>query len=143
MIVARGHKQFHPPKPPSFSAFKGFFNEDFPAAVRRFSPYVLASALLFALPILFTSLAVVLEPSVAYRLAPPAMLDSLTDAYAQGHQGGRSEGLDSIMTGYYIRNNIGIAFECFATGIFFGIGSIYTLIINGVISGAVGVNFSY
>ena len=46
------------------------------------------------------------------------------------------------MTGYYINNNIGIAFKCFATGAFFGLGSIFFLVINGVIGGAIGAYIS-
>ena len=40
------------------------------------------------------------------------------------------------MFGYYIRNNIGISFQCFAGGIFFGAGSLFFLGFNGLFSGA-------
>ncbi len=138
MIVARGHKQFHPPRPPSSRVFRRFFNQRFPQAVRDIRYYVLAAALCFFLPICFAAVAVTLQPSLAYRIAPPEQLDMLTEAYAKGHHGGRGEGMDTLMMGYYINNNIGIAFRCFATGIFFGLGSIYFLLINGVLGGAIG-----
>ena len=41
------------------------------------------------------------------------------------------------MFGFYIRNNIGIAFQCFASGLFFGIGSLVFLGLNGVWAGSV------
>ncbi len=41
------------------------------------------------------------------------------------------------MFGFYIRHNIGIAFQCFAGGLFAGIGSLFYLIYNGAIIGAV------
>jgi uncharacterized membrane protein SpoIIM required for sporulation len=43
-----------------------------------------------------------------------------------------------MMFGFYLYNNIGIAFRTFASGIFVGIGSVFILIYNGVVLGAVG-----
>ena len=39
------------------------------------------------------------------------------------------------MFGFYIRNNIGIAFRTFASGIFAGLGSVFFLALNGVFIG--------
>jgi uncharacterized membrane protein SpoIIM required for sporulation len=39
--------------------------------------------------------------------------------------------------GFYVRNNVGVAFRCFATGVFFGIGTIVFLVYNGVFLGTV------
>ncbi len=137
-IVARGHKQFRPRTSPDRRRFFDFFTRDFPRAVRGQKWYVLAATLLFVVPIVITAWAVVVDPDVAYSLSDPAQLEMLTDAYAEGHQGGRSEGEDSLMTGFYVHNNVGIAFRCFATGVFFGLGSIFFLVLNGVMGGAVG-----
>ena len=41
------------------------------------------------------------------------------------------------MTGFYVWNNIGIAFRCFATGVLFGLGSVFFLVYNGLTIGAV------
>jgi uncharacterized membrane protein SpoIIM required for sporulation len=40
------------------------------------------------------------------------------------------------MFGYYIRNNIGVAFQCFAGGLFAGVGSLFFLAYNGALFGA-------
>lgn len=138
VIVARAHKQFHPPDPPKLRRVAQFLLVEFPVSVRRIGRYVLAAALLFVLPLALAALAVADKPELAYHLSPPEQLDLLTEAYAKGHETGRGESEDSLMTGYYINNNIGIAFKCFATGAFFGLGSVFFLIINGVIGGAVG-----
>jgi uncharacterized membrane protein SpoIIM required for sporulation len=42
-----------------------------------------------------------------------------------------------MMFGFYIMNNIGIAFQCYVTGILFGIGSVIFLVLNGTYGGAV------
>ena len=41
------------------------------------------------------------------------------------------------MFGFYIRNNIGVAFQCFAGGLFAGVGSLFFLAYNGAFGGAV------
>jgi len=45
---------------------------------------------------------------------------------------------DWVMFGFYVRNNIGVAFQCFAGGLFAGLGSLFFLGYNGVHSGAIG-----
>ena len=40
------------------------------------------------------------------------------------------------MFGFYIRNNIGVAFQCFAGGLFAGVGSLFFLAYNGAFGGA-------
>ena len=99
---------------------------------------MLAATLLFVVPTIVTAWAVVRDPDIAYSLSDPAQLEMLTEAYAEGHQGGRSEGEDSAMAGFYVYNNVGIAFKTFAMGVFFGLGSIFFLVLNGVFGGAVG-----
>ncbi len=42
-----------------------------------------------------------------------------------------------MMFGFYIRNNVGIAFQCFASGLAAGLGSIFFLVYNGAMFGAV------
>jgi uncharacterized membrane protein SpoIIM required for sporulation len=60
----------------------------------------------------------------------------LAQGYAEGFSGGRRESTDVGMAGFYVYNNIGISFRVFATGIFFGLGSAFFLVFNGVVIGA-------
>jgi uncharacterized membrane protein SpoIIM required for sporulation len=41
------------------------------------------------------------------------------------------------MFGFYIRNNVGIAFQCFASGLAAGLGSIFFIVFNGAYIGAI------
>jgi uncharacterized membrane protein SpoIIM required for sporulation len=52
---------------------------------------------------------------------------------------GRQRGADSDfqMLGFYIMNNIGIAFRTFAGGLFAGIGALFVLVFNGLYGGAI------
>jgi uncharacterized membrane protein SpoIIM required for sporulation len=42
-----------------------------------------------------------------------------------------------MMFGFYIRNNVGVAFQCFAGGLFAGLGTLFFLAYNGAFSGAI------
>jgi uncharacterized membrane protein SpoIIM required for sporulation len=50
----------------------------------------------------------------------------------------RDASSDSMMFGYYIMNNIGLAFQCYVSGILVGVGSVFFLCFNGAFGGAVG-----
>jgi uncharacterized membrane protein SpoIIM required for sporulation len=51
---------------------------------------------------------------------------------------GRAAESDWMMFGFYISHNIGIAFQCYAGGLFAGIGSLFYLVYNGAVAGAIG-----
>ena len=42
-----------------------------------------------------------------------------------------------MMFGFYIKNNIGIAFQCYATGVAFGLGCLFFLLYNGAFGGGI------
>jgi len=46
-------------------------------------------------------------------------------------------GLQAGAAGFYVRNNVGVAFRCFATGVFFGAGTVFFLVYNGIFLGTV------
>src|SRR5262249_59601085 len=68
---------------------------------------------------------------------PEAMLRGMQEAYSEGFKKGRSGGENTLMAGFYVYNNVGIAFRCFATGILLGLGSVFFLIYNGLVIGTV------
>jgi uncharacterized membrane protein SpoIIM required for sporulation len=49
----------------------------------------------------------------------------------------RMASTDWVMFGYYIRNNISVSFQCFAGGLFVGVGSIFFLAVIGAFGGAI------
>ena len=109
----------------------------FPRAVRRHWKAVTIAAGLFFVP-LFIGVAMALtDPTFAFRIVPEAMLRPLVDAYAKGFDAGRGEGDDTLMAGFYIHNNVGIALRCFALGILGGLGSAIYLVQNGLSIGAI------
>jgi len=111
--------------------------EAFPRAVRRHWLAMLIAFLLFFVPFFAGLFATLDDPAFAVRIVPEAQLRPLVEAYKEGFSSGRGEGMDALMAGFYVNNNVGIALRCFATGFFFGIGSAFYLVENGLVTGAI------
>jgi uncharacterized membrane protein SpoIIM required for sporulation len=110
---------------------------DFPRALRESAPFTLAAAVLFVLPLAVGLVGALRSPGFAERILSPEQLQAMAEMYAQGVSGGRELGSDAAMAGFYVMNNVGIAFRCFATGVLFGTGSVFFLVYNGLVSGTV------
>jgi len=113
---------------------------DIPQCVRRHRRYLLAAVLLFAVPMLLVGWATYRNPGFALRVMSAADLSMFKQMYSGVGELGRQRnaGGDWSMFGFYILNNISIAFQCFAAGIFACVVSACFLAFNGVYSGAVG-----
>jgi uncharacterized membrane protein SpoIIM required for sporulation len=109
----------------------------FPRAVRRHWVAMLAAFLLFFVPLFGGFFATLADPGFAVRIVPEAQLRPLVDAYREGFSSGREGGAGVAMAGFYVNNNVGIALRCFATGLFFGLGSALYLVENGLATGAI------
>lgn len=110
---------------------------EFPRAFRRNAVFMCTSAALFLVPLAIGWIGARLSPSFAERVLPPGTLEAMADAYSKGFDAGRDGGTDAAMSGFYVYNNVGIAFRCFATGILFGLGSAFFLVYNGLSIGTV------
>jgi uncharacterized membrane protein SpoIIM required for sporulation len=136
-LSSRAHNQLYGAKPLQLGLALTFLSQVFPSTVRRsFWPCFIAS-LLFYGPFFLALFATLQNKDFALLVLPPETLEQMAESYAEGFDGGRDEGTDSMMAGFYVYNNVGIAFRCFATGILFGAGSVFFLFSNGLSIGAV------
>ncbi|WP_193162941.1 stage II sporulation protein M [Microbulbifer hainanensis] len=112
----------------------------FPRAVRAQIRYVWLATALFVLPALVMGIGSYSNDALIYAVMSPDQVMQFESMYDPGNSVlGRERGSDSdlMMFGFYIKNNIGIAFRTFAAGLLFGIGAIFFLVFNGVYLGAV------
>lgn len=138
-MVLRGHQQLYG-RPLIAPRLMEGIQRTFPARVRQEWRLVAASAALFAVPLLITVLAVRHNPEAIHSILNPMMLDNVEQMYDPAseqflHE--RTAETDIEMFGFYIRNNIGVGFRLFASGLLAGLGSVFFLIFNGVSIGAV------
>ncbi|KFX69608.1 membrane protein [Pseudomonas taeanensis MS-3] len=141
-LAMRGHQQFYRHRSPLGAQLIGFLLGGFPRLVRAEWRYVLAASLLFFGSLLGMGALVYAFPELIYSLVDPEQVASMErmydpDASRLGRFAERGSGDDWVMFGYYIMNNIGIAFQTFASGLLFGLGSLFFLLFNGLMIGAV------
>lgn len=110
---------------------------EFPRVLRKNARFFAVSAALFCIPFVLALAGTLFEPTVATKFVPKAQLQQSAQSYSQGFADGRDADADNYMAGFYVYNNVGIAFRCFATGILFGLGSVFFLAYNGLAIGAV------
>ena len=139
-ITAEAHQAIYQQRKFGWTGLREMIARDFPRAVRRHAGYVwLATALLMA-PTLIVGVLVHARPELILSVVDAqtaSQFDAMYDNSSEAIGRLRSAGGDWQMFGFYIRNNIGIAFQCFAGGLFAGLGSLFFLIYNGIYGGAI------
>jgi len=123
-------------------SFAQFILFTFPQKVRLHWKGILASMLLFYGITFFFAFLCVVFPDITHELVPARELRQIESMYnpdSSRFLTPRGINNDADMFGYYIYNNISIAFNTFAGGILAGFGSLLFLCINagflGIVSG--------
>jgi len=146
-LVARGHNVLYRAAPGGWSQFVSFLTTGFPRLFRANAGYFVVAALLFFGPLGITWAVVQNDSTVALRIVPAEQLDQFDQMYSSGDTENGADASDSVetgfeeqraaMAGFYVQHNVGIALQCFARGLLLGIGTIYTLLFNGIVIGGV------
>ncbi len=138
-LMKRGHRQLYQYRSVFLYRFLQFITVGFPQAIRQNWTYIWIASALFYLPTLLLFLLVMAFPDLIYNVFDPhdvARFESMYDPSADRIGRDRQSDTDVMMFGHYIANNIGVAFRTFATGLLFTLGSLFFLLYNGIIFGA-------
>jgi uncharacterized membrane protein SpoIIM required for sporulation len=138
-LVLRGHHLLYGARGGRSARVLSFLAADFPRAVRGEWRLVAASTVLFFAPLLGMIAALMVHPDFIYYLLEPKQVAQFQDMYdpANSRVGMREADDNVMMFAYYIWNNVKIGFQTFATGMAFGLGTIFYLLSNGLTIGAV------
>lgn len=134
-VAGRTHNILYKPRPARLLSAVRFLLVDFPVALRNNGRLFALACLLFLVPWAVGLFGALGSREFAESVLPAQMIEQMEQAYSESLSRGRAESVDAAMAGFYVFNNIGIAFRCFATGLVFGLGSIYFLVYNGLIIG--------
>jgi uncharacterized membrane protein SpoIIM required for sporulation len=140
-LTQRAHRLIYRRQDFGLARLKRLVLVDFPQAVRTQQRFVWPATLLFVLPMILVGWASYRDPGFILHLLDANHVQQFDSMYGSGTlTPGRIRGADTdwMMFGYYIMNNVGIGFQCFAAGIFLGVGSAFFLVFNGLFAGAVG-----
>jgi uncharacterized membrane protein SpoIIM required for sporulation len=152
-LVSRGHNAFYSSPPGNLAQFVRFLAAGFPRVFRKNIGYFLTAAVFFFGSFGAAWAVIQHEPSLAHRVVKPDDLKMAESMYgddgplAKSTRGKTGNGSwpDSpefgeeraFMAGFYTQHNGSIALDCFGRGILFGVGTVYTLIFNGIYIGAI------
>lgn len=139
-LVQQGYQAICGKNVKTKGAFLNFIFFGFPATLRANAAYLWASAAIFLMPAILMLIACLMNDQIIYSLMDAEQVRGIENMYDPAlRKIGRERQSDSdlMMFGHYIYNNIGISFRCFATGIFFGLGSIFFICFNGLILGGI------
>jgi uncharacterized membrane protein SpoIIM required for sporulation len=138
-LVLEGRQRLYSPESFSFVSVLIFLTRTFPRAVRAQRRGIGAAGLVFYGLALFFAILCLRFPETAYQILPDFQAESLEEMYdPQGAHFLKPRELsgDADMFGFYIYNNVSIAFRTFAGGILGGLGSLFFLAYNAILLGA-------
>jgi uncharacterized membrane protein SpoIIM required for sporulation len=148
-LVLRGHQQLYQRQSHFFRQLIKFVVFTFPHQVRQNAAYVWLATLLFYGPAAILFALIQWQPELIYSMFDQATVvnfEAMYDPSAERVGQDRDADSDMMMFGHYIQNNISVGFQTFATGLFFGLGSVFYLVYNGLYLGSAAshmVNISY
>ncbi len=145
-LVAAGHNALYRDDRKSGQWLWTFLLEECPAGIVAARQTVLIAFLTFAIPAAAGFLLLRERPALAEELLPAVMLER-AEVGLERQQAGRGYyeadvEARPLMASTIMTNNIGVAFNCFASGIFAGVGSLVLLGYNGLAIGAVSSHFA-
>jgi uncharacterized membrane protein SpoIIM required for sporulation len=138
-LTLEGNQLLYGKRPFSGKAFLNLLFRTFPRSIRSEWRSLGACLLIFYGLAVFSALVVIRFPGFVYELMPyetVSQLESMYNPENEYYLQPREVSTDADMFGFYIYNNISIAFGAFAGGILAGVGSLLVLAMNGIFMGA-------
>lgn len=140
--VMMGHQLIYGHNKQNYSGLLHFIFYAFPRRLHQHAHLFWVSFVLLYLPMFVMGLACYLNNELIYSVMSDFEVSQMEAMYNPanahiGRESDRASDTDLMMFGHYIKNNIGIDFQMYGLGIFAGIGTIFALLYNGVVIGAV------
>lgn len=144
-LVVRAHQQMYRRRYHLRDALLRFLVLEFPQLVRDEKPFVLLAAALFVVPAVALLIAGLLAPELVFTIIDPQQaqqMDGMYDPTERVIGSARDSDTNWAMFGFYVQNNISVAFRTFASGLLLGVGSAFFLIYNGALIGAIAAHLA-
>jgi uncharacterized membrane protein SpoIIM required for sporulation len=140
-LAVRAHNQIYQDDGGSWRKIFHFFWYGFPALVRKHIIYILAAFLFFLVPLLLSYQYIQTNPNFGDLEALPGhpLLSEDMRSTIESHHLWNSdkEHVSPIISSCIITNNIRVTLAAFALGVTYAIGTVYILIVNGLMIGTV------
>lgn len=137
-LVSKSHNLLYKDQSTSISQIRYFFSTKFIGLLLEQWKFVIIAMILFTLGGLGSFFSVINDPQHIYSILPPEIAQGVDPE-------GLGQGTDSVdsplMSATIMTNNIQVAILAFAGGITFGLLTVYLLIYNGILVGALAALF--
>lgn len=134
-LVGRAHPVIYRREASGWSALRAYATHGFPRAFREAGGYTAAAFALLAVPFLIVFIGTLLDPAVGRTVLP---LSPVVEGIEQGQSWLEIERAErGLMSSAIMTNNIQVTFFAFAGGVFFGLGTVFAMVNNGLHLGAV------
>ena len=140
-MTTDAHQLTYPQRGTALARLQRVAAIEFPGAVRAHASYVAVAAAAFMIPTIVIGVLVYRHPELILSVidsTTAASFERMYSATAGSIGRAREASAGWTLFGYYIRHNVGVALQCFAGGLFAGVGSLGFLVYNGAFSGALG-----
>ena len=134
-LLGRGHNLIYMGHQPKVSAIVQFYGQTYPKVFRETLGQTLLAFLIFLMTGLAAWIITIHDPGFAHRLLGPQMMETIEQRkmWTESIVAIKPVASSGIMT-----NNLTVAFTTFALGITAGIGTIWMMVVNGLLIGVIG-----
>ena len=139
-LVMRLYRELYRYRAESRFNLYAFFRRDFPLALYQHRYFIAVALLVFVLPGVISGLWIFFDEYAIYSVLDNdtvRQVEQMYDPSARKLGRERESETDILMFGFYIQNNISVAFRCFAAGLLAGIGTLFVLFSNGLHIGSI------
>ncbi|MDC3414174.1 stage II sporulation protein M [Aquibacillus sp. 3ASR75-11] len=137
-LVSKSHNLLYKDQISSMKQMRHFFTTTFVRLLSEQWKFVVVALLLFTLGVVGSFISVMNDPLHLYSVLPGEIAKSVNPDRV-GEQDGAVDA--SLMSATVMTNNIQVAFLAFAGGVTFGLLTVYLLVYNGIIIGALAALF--
>ena len=134
-LLARAHHFIYSHRKASLGSVFRFLRDDYPAIFQRHVPYVLASLLVSVACGLLGVVLTTARPEFMRHFVGPEMIATMERHQMWTHS---IVGIAPLASSAIMTNNLSVSFMTFASGIIFGLGTLYYLYFNGLLLGVIG-----
>ena len=134
-LLGRCHNLIYHGQKQEVSGIVRFYSDTYPRIFRETLPQTLLTVAIFLFTGIIAWVITLHDPAFAYRLLGPKMMETIEQRkmWTESIVTVKPLASSSIMT-----NNLSVAFSAFAMGITAGIGTIWMIMLNGLLIGVIG-----
>jgi uncharacterized membrane protein SpoIIM required for sporulation len=134
-LLGRGHNLIYMGHRPKVSAIVEFYRDTYPRVFRETLPQTMLAFAIFVATGIGAWVLTIHDPGFAHRLLGPHMMETIERREMWTHS---IVTIKPVASSGIMTNNLSVAFAMFAMGITAGLGTIWMMVVNGLMIGVIG-----